>query len=570
MRNARWVDALVPGLVALVVLGPLLAPGFVLVGDMVFVPEQPWKDAWTGGDGGVPRAVPSDAWVSLLGQVVPGDLLQKLVLVGIVLGAGLGVAHLLRDLPALARAGGMLLYCWNPFLHERLGIGHWALLVGYAALPWVAAGALRLRETAWRSGAVCLIAGLAVAGWASPTGGVLTVLVALALVRGWGTRLLVGLLGVWVNLPWILPALLNGADQLPPDAFGVEAFASRADTPWGVLVSVATFGGIWKEAVVPDDRGTPLLAGVGVLVVLLSVLGLRLARRRPVLPLPAAVLLGVGPVLLASLSAFEPTRPLLEWVVVHVPGGGLLRDSQKLVMPWVLVAATGFASLLASLHGRLARFGEHARWWLGTVVLLPAVALPSLAAGLSGFLTTSDFPDEWAQVRGVMEDEGVDEERVLVLPFSTYRRFDWTPRTILDPAPRFFPGSMVTEDALAVESGTVGGESALASRVRSAQGAEELAGVLARAGVGWVLVHETPEEVVLPSGAVPVVQGEQLSLYRVPGAAEATVADSPRAAWYAGIDLAVLLSTVAGLGVAARVSRKRACSCPQEATDAYS
>ena len=126
---------------------------------------------------------------------------------------------------------------------------------------------------------------------------------------------------------------------------------------------MATFGGIWKEAVVPDDRGTPLLAGVGVAVVLLSVLGLWLARRRPVLPLPAALLLGVGagP---AGLSAFEATRPLLEWVVVHVPGGGLLRDSQKLVMPWVLVGATGFASLLASLHGRLARFGEHARWWL--------------------------------------------------------------------------------------------------------------------------------------------------------------------------------------------------------------
>ncbi len=501
---------------------------------------------------------------------MPGELVQKLVLVGIVLGAGWGVGHLLRDLPTLARAGGILLYCWNPYVHERLAIGHWALLVGYAALPWVAAGALRLRGSARGSGVVCLVAGLAAAGWASPTGGVLTVLVALVLVRGWRTRLLVGVLGAWVNLPWIVPALLNGADQLPPDAFGVEAFASRADTPWGVLVSVATFGGIWKEAVVPDARGVPLLAGVGAVVVLLAVAGLWLARRKPVLPVPAAVVLSLLPLSLACLSAFEPTRPLLEWVVLHVPGGGLLRDSQKLVMPWVLVAATGFASLLAQLQGRLARFGGHARWWLATTALLPVLALPSSAAGLSGFLTTSDYPEEWTQVRGVMEGEGIDDDdRVLVLPFSTYRRFDWTPRTILDPAPRFFPGSMVTEDALAVESGTVGGESALSARVRSVDDAEELAETLARAQVGWVLVHETSEEVLLPAGAQPVQVGERLSLYRLPGVSDAS-SPSSRAAWYAGIDLVVLLSTLLGILAAARVSRKRACSCPQEATDAYS
>lgn len=79
-----WADGTVAVLLVLVVLGPLLfAEGFVLVGDMVFVPDQPWKDAWTGGDGGVPRAVPSDAWVALLDSVIPGALLQRLVLVGI-------------------------------------------------------------------------------------------------------------------------------------------------------------------------------------------------------------------------------------------------------------------------------------------------------------------------------------------------------------------------------------------------------------------------------------------------------------------------------------------------------
>ena len=59
--------------VAVLVLGPLLLHrGFALRGDMVFVPRQPWKDAWLGLDGSVARFVPGDAFVSLATQVAAG------------------------------------------------------------------------------------------------------------------------------------------------------------------------------------------------------------------------------------------------------------------------------------------------------------------------------------------------------------------------------------------------------------------------------------------------------------------------------------------------------------------
>ncbi len=58
----------------------LFSRGYVLRGDMVFVPDQPWKAGWLGLDGRVPRFVPGDAFVWLLGVALPGDLVQKLVL----------------------------------------------------------------------------------------------------------------------------------------------------------------------------------------------------------------------------------------------------------------------------------------------------------------------------------------------------------------------------------------------------------------------------------------------------------------------------------------------------------
>lgn len=567
--SGRWrrvlPDAVVACLTTALALGPLLpGRGFVLVGDMVFVPDQPWKDAWIGGDGGVPRAVPSDAWVSLATSILPGDVLQRLVLVAIFLGAAVGVSRLTSTLPFLARAAAMVLFVWNPYVHERLAIGHWALLCGYAALPWVAWAVVRLREPAdgscRRRPWVVLVVALAAAAWTSPTGGVMVAVAGVVLAIGVRPLFLrTGGVAAFVNLPWIVPAFGNGADQVAPDAFGVDAFAARADTPFGTLGSLVTFGGIWKESIVPEDRGQVLLAGVGLVVVLLGFWGLWVGRTRPVLPLTPALLLSGGSILVAVVGAMDGLRPVVEWIVVHVPGGGLLRDGQKWVAPWALVACTGVAQAVTRLVQLSTRHSPWGQTWLLGVVLAPVMALPSFALGLGGFLDSDRFPQEWDEVRTEMEARGVAGEQVVVLPFSTYRRFDWTPRTVLDPAPRFFPGRMVTEDALTVPGGTVGGESALAVRIRGAQTSEELTRVLSDVGIGWALVHRSTDPGPQVLGGQEVVANRQLSLVRLAEpTGEPTFAGGWRPTAYAVLDLGVLLGTVCGVGwLALRSMTKR-------------
>lgn len=553
----RATDGLVAVLVSLTILGPLLfRDGFVLVGDMVFVPDQPWKDAWTGGDGGVPRAVPSDAWVALLDSLVPGALLQRAVLTATLVAAGAGAGWLLRDLSGPARLAGVVLYVWNPYVLERLAIGHWALLCGYAALPWVAAAVVDLRRGVGPKAWALLAVGLAVAGWSSPTGGVLAVAVAVVLLTPrWATCVRALVIGLVVNLPWLLPAFLNGADQLAPDPFGVAAFAARDDTGLGVVGSLLTFGGIWKASIVPDTRGEWLFVVAGVLVVVGAVGGLWLRRRTPVLPLGPALALAGGSILLAALGGLEPTRPLAEWVVEHVPGGGLVRDGQKWVAAWVLVAVTGFAGLVEVVAGLRSRVGGHARVWAVALVLLPVAALPSLAFGVRGFLASEPYPADWYELRAEMHELDMSDDLVVTLPFSTYRRFDWNRRTVLDPAPRFFPGRFVTEDALTVPEGVVGGESALAARIRAASNADELGRILSEAGVRWALVHLSTEPAVLPAGAVEVAGGGQVTLLEL---AAPTGDPGYSAEWrpvvFAGVDLAVLALTVGFVAVTARHS----------------
>lgn len=123
-------------LVGVLALGPALGPGFTLAYDLVFVPTPVFGATSFGLSGTLPRAVPSDALVAALGLVLPGALVQKAVLLGIFVLACCGMAALTERWPPTARVAAAVFYTWNPFVAERLLLGHWALLLGYAGLPW--------------------------------------------------------------------------------------------------------------------------------------------------------------------------------------------------------------------------------------------------------------------------------------------------------------------------------------------------------------------------------------------------------------------------------------------------
>ena len=96
-----WAVAL-----ALVLLGPALGAGYVLSYDMVWVPHLALRSDFLGFSTALPRAVPSDAVVAVLDDVVPAMLLQKAALLGSLVAAGLGVRPAGRRLAGRAADRG--------------------------------------------------------------------------------------------------------------------------------------------------------------------------------------------------------------------------------------------------------------------------------------------------------------------------------------------------------------------------------------------------------------------------------------------------------------------------------
>lgn len=496
-RSRDWMPVGTTVLLAVLALAPVLfSRGFALIGDMSFVPRQPWRGEWLGLDGSVPRAVPADAIVSVLSHLVPGDLLQKLILLGALVAAAVGMLRLAGRFvdpgARIAPLGGAVLYLWNPWVLERLAIGHWGLLVGYAALPWVALAALSVRRGT--GGCALLVVALGAAAFGSPTGGIAAGLLALGLCAGRGRRpgqILAAV--VIVNLPWLLPGLLGSATTT--DSSGVQAFAARSDTPFGVIGSLLTFGGIWKASIVPGERGSWFLVVLALAVTVAGIAALGARLRTPgedAGPARALAILGLTGLVLAALPTVTPGLRFSVWLVDHVAGAGILRDSQKWLLLTVLAVCVGVAVALEAA-GRWLRANGLGPGPITTVAaLLPVVLLPSLAWGISDKLEPVRYPAEWSQVRAILDAQ--PERRTVVLPWSTYRSFAWNDhRAALDPAIRFFSGQVVTDDALQVSATrTVAGESPVSALIGQALAAgTPLAPVLANAGIRYVLVEKT-------------------------------------------------------------------------------
>lgn len=550
---ALWAIAL-----SLLVLGPALGPGYLLVRDMVWVPDLGLRPDFLGLGSGLPRAVPSDAVVAVLDQVVPGMLLQKLVLVASLAAGGVGVTRLLdRDgEPAslVVRLAAVTAYGWNAYVAERLLMGQWPVLVGYAVLPWSLVAARRWRVEGRLPGALLVLVPL---GCLSASAGLVTAVAVLVMAAGGGRTPRALLLLLAGNAPWLVSGMLH-ASSATSDAGAAEVFALHGEGSVPAPLAALTLGGIWNSLVVPDSR-TGLLGWLALVALVgLAVVGARtwwcrtVPRDRTALLVCWAVGWGLAVLTWAVPGVFG-------WAAEHVPGAGVVRDGSRLL---VLCAPLLVVLVAEGVRVLMARAPEvwPARVALAAgAILLPCALLPDLAFGVAQRLQPADFPAAYAEARAALIDpENGVEGDVLLLPLSSYRAPSWNhDHLVLNPVGRYLTPDYVASDVLVVDGVPLAGEDPRVEDAADALGAPtpaRRAEALAALGIGAVVTDptalgESPEvqgTTVVDDADLRVVTLDDVEPRRIP------------TGWIAAMIVAwvTFLGLVPGAGVAA-VARRR-------------
>jgi len=426
LRATPWLAGVA---LALLVLGPALAPGSLLNLDLVLTPTIPVpRGVWALGpelSRRVPLGVPL-AWASaVIGGGAAGKFLLGLALVIAFAGAW----RLVSEAGLPTRLGAAVLYAASPFVLTRVAVGQWGVVAAAAVLPWALPVLLRpaddLRRTWLWSVAI---------GATGVTGGVFgVVLVVVGLIADRGRQALkVAAIFLVAQLPWLIPGIFTVSSTGPLS--NPRHYATRAAVPFGVL-RVFAGGGFWRA---PSQVGATGAGGalLGVALLALAVLGASQLPSRWRARAGAAAAVGLALTLASGLPGIRSVFADLTSTSV----GAALRDSQRLLalfIVWMAPAAALGGVRLASQAGRALE---------PTVEVLPAVAGVVLAApgfwGAGGALSPATFPAAWSRA-------GTEVHRqpgpLLALPWHEYLNISFADdRRVLNPVPDYFGGDVLS------------------------------------------------------------------------------------------------------------------------------
>ncbi len=367
--------------------------------------------------------------------------------------AGWGVLRLTAALGTTARLAASGLAVWNPFVVERMALGQWALVLAYAALPWVVLASgdpSPYGARAERSPAAVLWSALAslTADRGTVRAGRRRRRRSVPSPRGPGGS-------CWHR--GAPPAALGravpgqGGARTTSDPAGVSVFAPGSDAAGHPALALLGLGGIWDGLSVPDC-GTPPLAVAAIVVVVASVvLGTRHWWRLTPDLAPRLAALGVVGLLLALALTTGVGQDLLRHAVTSVPGTGLLRDGQKLLAPFVLLVACPLGAAVDVLSRALSRWGLEVVVSVGLLLVLVPIALVPDGAGLVWrTVQPIPFPAALDRVASTVDD-GPPDRALVTLPWRSYRNFAWgTGYPSSDPLVRMVDRPVITSDDLVV------------------------------------------------------------------------------------------------------------------------
>jgi hypothetical protein len=455
-------------LLALTIMLPMLLPGYIFALDMSFTPELRMPDE-------VRSSYPFYALLHALNWFIPSQIIQKVMLFGILFLSGYGCYRLIRALQQMSGAitdyrmvgaliGGAL-YMINPFTYSRFMTGQFAVLLGYALVPFFVTTLITLvRRPRLRYGAQLALWASLICIVSIHSAGLISVLGVGGLVSGlWVHRakpeysmhlfrsLAVALGLVFIaNSYWIAP-LVSGEGSLSRsvNSFTVNDQTAFATTGHGVVNKVANvlqLQGFWADSenlyALPQDV-FPLWPLVVLLWWAVIGLGIRVMwkqRQRSI----ALFFIGTG--LAAIIFATTNILPALSSHIEILSG---YREPHKFIALLALSFAVFAGYAIAAVLGRYHNSEQANRLSLAwaSALLVPVLLTPTMFWAFGGQLTPKNYPADWEMINSQLnQDKG--KGRVVFLPWHQYIQFGFTDRLTVNPASDYFDRETLVSNEL--------------------------------------------------------------------------------------------------------------------------
>lgn len=449
---------------ALLVLFPLLKPGYVLVMDMIFTPKIR-----------CPEVINTfQTSLCLLSQVLPSQLIQKVLLFSVLFLSGIGMYKLIPGKNIWPKYFAGFFYALNPFIYSRFLYGHLGLLLGYAILPFAVKSIFILFNHFKWSNFLKVLLFLILTGIVSAHIAFMLLLFfviystiyffrkkgkLLQRINFFKSILIVAVLCVIVSAFLIYNNHQKATIISNFNQNDLEAFKTLKDDNFGYGFNVLSLYGFWG-----DQQGhylnqkyfAPywyiLAIVIFALVICGSVAGFKSSHLQIQIKVKTFIIVAIIAFVLSIGISSSPFSLINQFLYNNFPLYYGFREPQKFVallcFSFSFLAAIGLQSLSAILINRkkeilciiISVF----------VAAVPFMYSPGLLWGFRGQIYTSEYPNEWYEANQYLNKD-IDDFKVLFLPWHQYMKFNFAHRVIANPASIFFDKETIAGDNMQLD-----------------------------------------------------------------------------------------------------------------------
>ncbi|MBN1916251.1 hypothetical protein JW796_04720 [Candidatus Dojkabacteria bacterium] len=532
-------------LLSLLIVAPLLKPGFVLTLDMIFTPNMTFQIPPVSG---LYSFVPLDTALFLLAKIIPADILQKIFLLVLFYLIPTGFFKFLsifkkekKDL--FLRLLTSTLYLWNPFVYSRLMAGQWTLLFGYALLPlfiYHLVKSYKSRNTGetfnrdfWENILYSTLLSLIITIF-SPhhLAFILLIFLVYSFIKiisrtkgGVKKILILALAQILIHSLWIIPTLISGKAKITFGEKDLLVFASSPDSSLGTFLNLFTMYGFWAEKtlfylpklIIPFWPLPFFILILPIIFLFFTYLPEKIRRifalqkepfkkNRDII-LTSFLIALIGLVL--SLGSMGIAKPVFDFFYLKLGLLNPFREPQKFLSLYIF----GFCTLffpgmkiwvsqirnehLKSLEQFKKRESEKIRRILEKAIIFGFFVLIfsltcTLFWGTAGQLKTAYYPQSYTELDRLTK--GTDS-KILVLPFKSYDFFPFNNRRIANPAPKYFNAEVFSDEKLVEISGTNCDAyiSSTNSCLKKSDSVEVWTDVIKKSGIDYILVNKNSD-----------------------------------------------------------------------------
>lgn len=444
-KSMKWVNGLL-GLLAIAAGWVWLkTPGYLFLLDYVTGPTLQNIHSDTTA---LLAGIPIQLLAQLLALIIPTDAITKVLIILALSIAGISAAHLAKRIAhsnIIAMSCGMF-FMFNPFVFNRIFMGHTYLLFGYALMPLLLLLILKYIATPSRNKAIWIATIATLIVFISIHYIVLLPIVVLFFILQYHkyipekiprkhiffmlvppVMLYIGILCTAFHTPtWTGHAL----GELHGPVFALRPYCSTS-TVWDTL----TLSANWRSPTI-TTYPCMVLPGIGIASGVLL----------------ASAAFGASSYWIALLYIVSIA---LAMGVAFIPSWNPMRDSGKFLANAALVQALLIAIAYATLQQKVAK-----KIFAYVVFACASVITIATIMALQKSIVPSDYPSAWYEWNTIFAQEQ-KKPTVLFLPWHQYMAFDFTNYVaVANPAPIFFTNATIISgdnieimrDGISVES----------------------------------------------------------------------------------------------------------------------